>query len=147
MLENFKDAEPARVFTIGDGRNLKAIALLLQLSRITNVLYLFLGNRCQGTDREDGAGSCAYQSLPRYFTYFFGILPLSSLPLQFLEAASPEAKLKHIDGIIVLGGFTGNGFAESHDQYGFRSAERFTAAMVLAASFTNTNSLSGFPVS
>ena len=43
---------------------------------------------------------------------FYGILPLSSLPLQFLEGRIPRGEIsqKHIDGIIVLGGFTGNGF-------------------------------------
>ena len=41
----------------------------------------------------------------------YGILPLSSLPLQFLEGrvARGEIGQKHIDGIIVLGGFTGDG--------------------------------------
>ena len=65
----------------------------------------------------------------------YGILPLSSLPLQFLDDRIPPGEIneKHIDGIIVLGGFTGNGVvAESHNQYGLNgSAERFTAAMAL----------------
>ncbi len=80
---------------------------------------------------------------------FFGILPLSSLPLQFLENRIPRGEIgaKHIDGIIVLGGFTGNGVvAESHNQYGLTaSAERFTAAMVLARQLPQTPILfSGF---
>ena len=80
---------------------------------------------------------------------FYGILPLSSLPLQFLESRIPRSDIsqKHIDGIIVLGGFTGNGVvAESHNQYGLSgSAERFTAAMVLARQFPQTPILfSGF---
>ena len=79
----------------------------------------------------------------------FGILPLSSLPLQFLENRIPRGEIgaKHIDGIIVLGGFTGNGVvAESHNQYGLNaSAERFTAAMVLARQLPQTPILfSGF---
>ena len=79
----------------------------------------------------------------------FGILPLSSLPLQFLEGRIPHGEIgkKHIDGIIVLGGFTGNGLvAESHNQYGLNaSAERFTAAMVLARQLPQTPILfSGF---
>ena len=80
----------------------------------------------------------------------FGILPLSSLPLQFLENRIPRGEIgtKHIDGIIVLGGFTGSGVvAESHNQYGLNaSAERFTAAMVLARQLPQTPILfSGFP--
>jgi len=79
----------------------------------------------------------------------FGILPLSSLPLQFLEGRIPRGEIgeKQIDGIIVLGGFTGNGLvAESHNQYGLNaSAERFTAAMVLARQLPQTPILfSGF---
>ena len=79
----------------------------------------------------------------------FGILPLSSLPIQFLENRIPRGEIgaKHIDGIIVLGGFTDNGLvAESHYQYGLNaSAERFTAAMVLARQLPQTPILfSGF---
>ena len=79
----------------------------------------------------------------------FGILPLSSLPLQFLEGRISRGEIgeKHIDGIIVLGGFTNNGLvAESHNQYGLNaSAERFTAAMVLARQLPQTPILfSGF---
>ncbi len=79
----------------------------------------------------------------------FGILPLSSLPLQVLESRIPRGEIgeKHIDGIIVLGGFTSNGvIAESHNQYGLNgSAERFTAAMVLARQLPQTPVLfSGF---
>jgi len=79
----------------------------------------------------------------------YGILPVSSLPLQFLESRIPRGEIgtKHIDGIIVLGGFTGNGVvAESHNQYGLNgSAERFTAAMVLARQLPQTPILfSGF---
>ena len=79
----------------------------------------------------------------------YGILPVSSLPLQFLEGRIPRGEIneKHIDGIIVLGGFTGNGVvAESHNQYGLNgSAERFTAAMALAQRLPKTPILfSGF---
>ena len=79
----------------------------------------------------------------------YGILPISSLPLQFLESriARGEIGARHIDGIIILGGFTGNGMiAESHNQYGLRgSAERFTAAMALAHQMPQTPILfSGF---
>ncbi len=80
---------------------------------------------------------------------FYGILPVSSLPLQFLEGRISRGEIgaKHIDGIIVLGGFTGSGMvAESHNQYGLNgSAERFTAAMVLARQLPKTPILfSGF---
>jgi len=80
---------------------------------------------------------------------FYGFMPLSSLPLQFLESRITRGEIgaKQIDGIIVLGGFTGNGVvAESHNQYGLSSsAERFTAAMVLARQFPQTPILfSGF---
>lgn len=79
----------------------------------------------------------------------YGILPLSSLPLQFLESRIPRGEIgaKQIDGIIVLGGFTGNGvIAESHNQYGLvGSAERFTAAMALGRKRPQTPILfSGF---
>ena len=79
----------------------------------------------------------------------YGILPVSSRPLQFLEGRIPRGEIseKHIDGIIVLGGFTGNGVvAESHNQYGLNgSAERFTAAMALAQKLPKTPILfSGF---
>ena len=63
-------------------------------------------------------------------------LPLSTLPLQFLENRIPRGDInnQHIDGIIVLGGFTGNSMvAESRQTYGLSSsAERFTAALALA---------------
>ena len=63
-------------------------------------------------------------------------LPLSTLPLQFLENRIPRGDINspHIDGIIVLGGFTGDGMvAESRQTYGLSSsAERFTAALALA---------------
>ena len=63
-------------------------------------------------------------------------LPLSTLPLQFLENRIPRGDISnpHIDGIIVLGGFTGNSMvAESRQTYGLSSsAERFTAALALA---------------
>ena len=63
-------------------------------------------------------------------------LPLSTLPLQFLENRIPRGDINspHIDGIIVLGGFTGNSMvAESRQTYGLSSsAERFTAALALA---------------
>jgi uncharacterized SAM-binding protein YcdF (DUF218 family) len=79
----------------------------------------------------------------------YGILPLSGLPLQFLEGRIPRGEIgsKHIDGIIVLGGFTGNGLvAKSHNQYGLAdSAERFTAALALAHKMPETPILfSGF---
>ena len=79
----------------------------------------------------------------------YGILPFSSLPLQFLESRIPRGEIgtKQIDGIIVLGGFTGNGVvAESHNQYGSNgSAERFTAAMALVRQMPQTPILfSGF---
>ena len=80
---------------------------------------------------------------------FYGIMPISSLPLQFLESRIPRGEIgaKHIDGIIVLGGFTANGIvAESHNQYGLNgSAERFTAAMALSRQLPQTPILfSGF---
>ena len=80
---------------------------------------------------------------------FYGFLPLSSLPLQFLESriARGEIGQKHIDGIIVLGGFTGDGvIAKSHNQYGLGgSAERFTAVMALTHELPQTPVLfSGF---
>ena len=63
-------------------------------------------------------------------------LPLSTLPLQFLENRITRGDINspHIDGIIVLGGFTSNGIvAESRQTYGLSSsAERFTAALALA---------------
>ena len=79
----------------------------------------------------------------------YGILPLSSLPLQFLEGrvARGEIGQKNIDGIIVLGGFTSNGvIAKSHNQYGLSSsAERFTAAVALTHQLPQTPILfSGF---
>ena len=79
----------------------------------------------------------------------YGILPFSSVPLQFLESRIPRGEIgaKQIDGIIVLGGFTGNGVvAESHNQYGLNgSAERFTAAMALVRQMPQTPVLfSGF---
>ena len=79
----------------------------------------------------------------------YGIVPVSSLPLQFLEGRISRGEIneKHIDGIIVLGGFTGNGVvAESRNQYGLGGgAERFTATMALARKFPNTPILfSGF---
>ena len=67
---------------------------------------------------------------------FLLLLPLSALPLQFLENRIPRGDINspHIDGIIVLGGFTGDGMvAESRQTYGLSSsAERFTAALALA---------------
>ena len=50
----------------------------------------------------------------------YGFLPVSSLPLQFLENRIDRGDIgqRHIDGIIVLGGFTGNGIvAQSRDHY------------------------------
>ena len=64
---------------------------------------------------------------------FYGVIPLSSQPLRFLENHTKPADLtdRQIDGIIVLGGFTGDGFvAESRNQPNLGSAaERFTAAL------------------
>ncbi|MDC1382051.1 YdcF family protein [Candidatus Puniceispirillum sp.] len=79
----------------------------------------------------------------------YGILPLSSLPLQFLEGRVVRGEIgqKHIDGIIVLGGFSGDGvIAKSHNQYGLgSSAERFTAAVALTHQLPKTPILfSGF---
>ena len=79
----------------------------------------------------------------------YGILPLSSLPLQFLEGRITRGEIgqKNIDGIIVLGGFTGNGvIAKSHNQYALNSsAERFTAALALTHQLPQTPILfSGF---
>ena len=66
----------------------------------------------------------------------YGFLPVSSLPLQFLEnrIARGDIGQRHIDGIIVLGGFTGNGIvAQSRDHYTLGgAAKRFTTAMTLA---------------
>ena len=63
----------------------------------------------------------------------YGIIPLSSQPLRFIENRIKPADLadRQIDGIIVLGGFTGDGFvAESRGQANLGSAaERFTAAL------------------
>ena len=73
---------------------------------------------------------------------FYGFLPITSLPLQFLEnrISRGDIKEKHIDGIIVLGGFIGNGvIAKSHNQYGLNaSAERFIAAVALARQMPKT---------
>ena len=79
----------------------------------------------------------------------YGFLPVSSLPMQFLEnrIARGDIGQRHIDGIIVLGGFTGDGIvAESRDHYTLGgAAERFTAAMTLARTFPKTPILfSGF---
>ena len=64
---------------------------------------------------------------------FYGIIPLSSRPLQFIENHIKPADLaeRQIDGIIVLGGFTGDGVvAESRNQPILGpAAERFTAAL------------------
>ena len=63
----------------------------------------------------------------------YGVIPLSSQPLQFIEnhikPADPAER--QIDGIIVLGGFTGNGVvAESRNQPSLGpAAERLTAAL------------------
>lgn len=79
----------------------------------------------------------------------YGILPVSSLPLQFLEGRIQRGEInaKQIDGIIVLGGFTSNGVvAKSHSQYGLNeSGERFTAAVALIRQMPQTPILfSGF---
>ena len=63
----------------------------------------------------------------------YGVIPLSSQPLRFIENHTKPADLtdRQIDGIIVLGGFTGDGVvAESRGQASLGSAaERFTAAL------------------
>ena len=63
----------------------------------------------------------------------YGVIPLSSQPLRFLEnhVKSTDLTDRQIDGIIVLGGFTGNGVvAESRGQASLGpAAERFTAAL------------------
>jgi len=79
----------------------------------------------------------------------YGFLPVSSLPLQYLEnhIARGDIGQRHIDGIIVLGGFAGNGItAESRNLYTLGgAAERFTAAVTLARKLPNTPVLfSGF---
>lgn len=79
----------------------------------------------------------------------YGFLPVSSLPLQYLEnrIARGDIGQRHIDGIIVLGGFTGDGItAESRNHYTLEgAAERFTAAVTLARKLPNTPILfSGF---
>ena len=63
----------------------------------------------------------------------YGVIPLSSQPLQFIENHTKPADLseREIDGIIVLGGFTGDGVVtESRNQPGLGpAAERFTTAL------------------
>ena len=63
----------------------------------------------------------------------YGVIPLSSLPLQFIENHIKPTDLaeRQIDGIIVLGGFTGDGVvAESRNQPSLGpAAERLTAAL------------------
>jgi len=63
----------------------------------------------------------------------YGIIPLSSQPLRYLENHIKPANLdgRQIDGIIVLGGFTDDGVvAESRNQPTLGpAAERFTAAL------------------
>ena len=68
-----------------------------------------------------------------FLPLLYGVIPLSSQPLQFIENHIKPADLaeRQIDGIIVLGGFTGNGVvAESRNQPSLGpAAERFTAAL------------------
>ena len=63
----------------------------------------------------------------------YGVIPLSNQPVRFLENRIQPVDLagRDIDGIIVLGGFTGDGFvAENRNQPTLGSAaERFTAAL------------------
>ena len=63
----------------------------------------------------------------------YGVIPLSSQPLQFIENHIKPTDLaeRQIDGIIVLGGVTGDGVvAESRNQPILgTAAERFTAAL------------------
>jgi uncharacterized SAM-binding protein YcdF (DUF218 family) len=78
-----------------------------------------------------------------------GFLPISSLPLQFLENRITRGDIgqRHFDGIIVLGGFTDNGIvAQSRHHYTLGgAAERFTAAMTLVRAHPDTPILfSGF---
>lgn len=77
------------------------------------------------------------------------VLPLSSLPLQFLENRIKPGDINSsaIDGIIVLGGFTEDGaVAQSRNMYGLNSnVERFTAALQLTKDKPNMPILfSGF---
>ena len=69
----------------------------------------------------------------------YGVIPLSSLPLQFIENLVKPAVLteRQIDGIIVLGGFTDDGVvAESRNLPSLGpAAERFTAALQLHQKF------------
>ena len=68
-----------------------------------------------------------------FLPLLYGVIPLSSQPLRFIENHIEPAKMtdRQIDGIIVLGGFTGDGVvAESRNQPNLGSAaERFTAAL------------------
>ncbi len=68
-----------------------------------------------------------------FLPLLYGVIPLSSQPLQFIENHIKPADLaeRQIDGIIVLGGFTGDGdVAESRNQPSLGpAAERFTAAL------------------
>ena len=63
----------------------------------------------------------------------YGVIPLSSQPLRFIENHIKPADLaeRHIHGIIVLGGFTGDGVvAESRNQPNLGpAAERLTAGL------------------
>ena len=71
----------------------------------------------------------------------YGVIPLSSQPLQFIENHIKPAYLaeRQIDGIIVLGGFTGDGVvAKSRGQANLgAAAERFTAALQWHQKFPN----------
>ena len=63
----------------------------------------------------------------------YGVIPLSNQPVRYLENHIQPVDLagRDIDGVIVLGGFTGDGFvAENRNQPTLGSAaERFTAAL------------------
>ena len=72
----------------------------------------------------------------------YGILPVSALPLKFLENAYqiPELEQKPIDGIIVLGGHTKFGaVAQTRNQWQqSHSAERLTMALALHRKHPNS---------
>lgn len=70
---------------------------------------------------------------------FYGLVPLSHLPLQFLENRfdMPVLEGRPLDGIIILGGHTGYGeISEARDQPQLNAAaERFTTALHLHRQF------------
>ena len=68
-----------------------------------------------------------------FLPLLYGVIPLTSQPLRFIENHIKPSDMtdRQIDGIIVLGGFTGDSVvAESRNQPNLGSAaERFTAAL------------------